>query len=427
MSKKSLLVSLVLTIVLSISMFAGAGTPTSPPNPPQPPTKALEELGVEIEGFSTGPLIFGQKDETTRYAHTVFFDPATCNIATTKGFVGYQIVSFDTSVLQVKGFPETGQITLRRGDKPGVALYYFVLDKTRGDKKEGKLLGRLSGEQVTVMSTTEQSIFERMDTIVYPEQPFVRSGNQVELKILHFAGQTTLSPVALLLDVTTPDGRRVGSLQYFGTHSGFGNLTLEPNKAKSVSHFFSDIDGKSLPGRYKYVAILSDATKVLAFNRFEVVLGQYDFPGKPGSVSVDFADLNTDYDNKPALISLYGQMPDRINEKDVRIILNGDLISQYRMRSFVDHYSTFNLNVEVKGIEFPAAEYEVLVFFLSTGHVLKANLSVSVNPRDIIRNQIFGGRGLAMEMESVSNSIMAEDIKAKVDQMFSRLGIARRH
>ena len=181
-------------------------------------------------------------------------------------------------------------------------------------------------------------------------------------------------------------------------------------------------------GRYRYLAVVIDnGGRIIGQNKFELTFGEYSFPGRPGGSLLDYAYLSTDYRNRPAYLQLNGLFPGRFSEQDVRILLNGELVSEVGTRSFVDGYDTYNVSVNVMGLRFPPAQYDITIFFLSTGLVIHrhAGLVVDVNPESFVDNNYPYGRGASSESSSIDESAMKKEIIAKVAEMFKRLGLRR--
>lgn len=353
-----LLACLVSCFITVFAQGEGGGSPVGP-------IPLFKIQGVEMD--QPRPYVVGET--TSQYASLVGYNTVTGEPVKIPGFVGFTPKPSDPNAVRFNFTnPSTGEINFTVL-QPEISAAYFVSD--RADSR-GKLLGRYLGALITGIQPEEQARFARSEVIVHPDEHFVRAGKSTALNV-HYYGNWQARPVHVRLRFIDPNGQPGDNIYTLM------NPTLSPGKKSLGFAAISAPIGRPA-GRYYYTAVVVDNSGlILGINRFEIVFGEYDLPGRFGGSLLNYAYVGTDCRNQPIQLQLSGIFPDRFSERDVRVLLNGELVSEAGVRSFVNNYSVFSVSVNVEGIPFPAAEYDVTAFFLSTGLVIHKKAAFSVD------------------------------------------------
>ncbi|OGN32979.1 MAG: hypothetical protein A3I32_01540 [Candidatus Yanofskybacteria bacterium RIFCSPLOWO2_02_FULL_45_10] len=381
------------------------------------PTANFRITGVQMDQ----PRAFVVGDTTTQFANATAYDYDTGEPIPITGFVGFAPMSSDSLTVRINWFnPFTGEVNYSVL-QPGTARIFFVSDQP---DSRGKLPPDWRGVFITGIQPAEHDSYARSEVLVYPdEDSFVPGDSSVKIN-LHYYGQGKVIPSVVYMGFTDPIG------QYSQTTYGIGPSMLQNGNRNFA--FLSLSARNRMWGRYRYLAVVIDNTgRIIGQNKFEITFGEYSFPGRPGGSLLDYAYLSTDYRNRPFYLQLNGLFPGRFSDRDVRVLINGELVSEAGTRSFVDGYDTYNVSVNVLGLRFPPAQYDLTLFFLSTGLVIhkKAGLTIDVNPEDYMNinyGGCAGGCGSSSEKSStIDEPAMKKEIIAKVTEMFKRLGLRR--
>lgn len=363
MVKKTCFVIMVVlaSIVHWDSAIAGGGLPV-----PELPPPILIGATAHIDG-----IVVLQGRSTTKQISLVYLTGdkgrQLYEIPTIGGVI--KANSSDDGVLSLVS--RGGEVSLN-ANSPGIASVYY----TRSADGKVMIYNPL-GEMVTVIDSGELAVNQGTVAVFTTDKDFYLPGDLFRLRAT-FIRNIPEGIYAFRISGRSPDGKefRLPDIRWQGT------LT---QSHRSLPILEAPIDpNEKLLGEYHFLVEMADEQgKILARGRFTVSVGKYGFPGVTSS-SLEGGSLWNKND-RVHVLSLWGVFPSSIRGGSVKVLFDGELVSQAGNRNFVRGYERFGIIVDVRGLDkiFTAGKHRVDVLFEDTAIVLSTEVNLWINFNDI--------------------------------------------